>query len=56
VVIPRLREILIKTNQEIRELMNAPESKGDDVAWAGLVMDSLSKHSSLYNNDKGMMQ
>jgi hypothetical protein len=56
VVIPRLREILIKTNQEIRDLMNAPESKGKEIAWVGLVMDSLSKHSNLYGNEKEALQ
>lgn len=56
VVLPRLREILIKTNQEIRELMNAPESKGKDIAWAGLIMDSLSRHSNLNIRDRGVIQ
>jgi hypothetical protein len=57
VVVPKLRDICIKTNQEIRELMNAPESKGTDVVWAGIVMDSLSKHSDLLSKrDNGVLQ
>lgn len=57
VVVPKLREICIEANQKIRELMNAPESKGSDVVWAGIVMDSLAKHSDLLdNNDKKVLQ
>lgn len=53
VVLPKMRKILIKTNQDIRELMNDPESKGKDIVWAGLIMDSLSRHSNLNIRDKG---
>lgn len=57
VVVPKLREICIEANQKTRELMNAPESKGSDVVWAGIVMDSLAKHSDLLdNNDKKVLQ
>jgi hypothetical protein len=42
-VTPKLRDIYIKANKEIRELFNAPENTGHDVMWAGLVMDSLLK-------------
>ena len=40
-VLPKLREVYIKANKEIREIFNAPEHAGPDVIWAGLVMDSL---------------
>ncbi len=42
-VTPKLRDIYIKTNREIREVFNAPENAGTDILWAGLVMDSLLK-------------
>ncbi len=51
VVVPQLREIYIRLNQEIRSVMTAPESKGPDVVWAGLVMDSMSKHADLLERD-----
>jgi hypothetical protein len=43
VVMPKAREIMVRANQELRELLNDPSSKGKDVLWAGLVMDSLKK-------------
>lgn len=50
VVVPKLRDICIEANQKIREVMNDPESKGTDVVWAGLVMDSMVSHSALQSN------
>lgn len=46
VVTPKIREICIEANQKIRQVMNAPESKGNDIIWAGIVMDSLAKHAN----------
>lgn len=43
IVTPKLRDIYIRSNKEIRELFNAPENAGTDILWAGLVMDSLLK-------------
>lgn len=40
---PKLREIYIRVNKEIRELFNDPDNSGFDIIWAGLVMDSLLK-------------
>ncbi len=45
-VTPKLRDIYIRANKDIRELFNAPENSGQDVLWAGLVMDSLIKRMS----------
>ncbi len=42
-VTPKLRDVYIKANKEIREIFNAPENAGPDVMWAGLVVDSLLK-------------
>ncbi|EPZ50884.1 hypothetical protein M902_1246 [Bacteriovorax sp. BAL6_X] len=56
VVIPQLRDICIEANQKIREVMNNPESKGRDVVWAGIAMDSLVKHSDLLINNKKVLQ
>jgi hypothetical protein len=42
-VTPKLRDVYIKANKEIREIFNAPENAGPDYLWAGLVMDSLLK-------------
>ena len=51
-VMPRLRDIYVKANQEVRELFMKPQAKGNDVVWAGMAMDSLSKHSTLYDQTK----
>jgi len=56
VVVPQLRNVCIEANQKVREIMNAPESKGSDVVWAGIVMDSLAKHSDLLTDDKKVFQ
>jgi hypothetical protein len=56
VVIPKLREIYIETNQKIRNIFRDPNSIGKDVVWAGLVMDTLSKHSNLDFNAKSNNQ
>ena len=42
-VAPKLRDIYINANKEIRELFNTPDNTGSDIMWAGLVMDSLLK-------------
>lgn len=44
VVAPKVREILIEANQKIRDVMNAPESQGNEVVWASLVFDRLAMH------------
>lgn len=49
-VTPKLREVYIKANQEIREIFNAPENAGTNVMWAGLVMDSLLKREKQESN------
>lgn len=48
-VTPKLRDIYIKANKEIREVFNAPENAGPNVMWAGLVMDSLLKEKQESN-------
>jgi hypothetical protein len=48
-VTPKLRDVYIKANKEIREIFNAPENAGTDVMWAGLVMDSLLKEKQESN-------
>jgi len=42
-VAPKVRDIMIQANAEIRAVMNAPENNGDDVFWAGLVFDHFGK-------------
>lgn len=44
-VLPKVREICIEANQKIRQVMNDPDLKGDDIVWAGIVMDGLAKHN-----------
>ena len=44
-VVPRLREVFIKTRQKIDEILNAPEAKGDQVIWANMAMDGLTKYN-----------
>ena len=56
VVAPQIREVYIKANQKIRELLKAPESKGDEVIWAGLAMDRLTKSKVSNDNSKGPLQ
>lgn len=51
VVMPKLREIMVKANQQIREVLNDPSSKGEDVLWAGLVMDSLIKSKDVRGSE-----
>ncbi|MGZ3789726.1 MAG: helix-turn-helix domain-containing protein [Bacteriovorax sp.] len=48
-VTPKLREIYIKANNEIREVFNAHQNAGPTVMWAGLVMDSLLKEKQESN-------
>jgi transcriptional regulator with XRE-family HTH domain len=48
-VTPKLRDVYIRANQEIREIFNSPENAGTDVMWAGLVMDSLLKEKQESN-------
>ena len=56
-VLPKMREIYIKANQEIRELLKSPESRGNSIIWAGLVMDRLIKSESPQGDqDKGLVQ
>lgn len=49
-VTPKLRDVYIKANKEIREIFNAPENAGSDVMWAGLAMDSLLKKEKQESN------
>jgi hypothetical protein len=49
-VTPKLRDVYVKANKEIREIFNAPENAGSDVMWAGLVMDSLLKKDKQESN------
>ena len=49
-VTPKLRDVYVKANQEIREIFNAPENSGSDVMWAGLAMDSLLKKEKQESN------
>ena len=51
-VTPKLLEIYKNTNQEIRELLNSPKSKGNDIVWAGLAMDTLAKKANLLTNKR----
>jgi transcriptional regulator with XRE-family HTH domain len=51
VVMPKLREVMVNANQQIREILNDPSSKGSDVLWAGLVMDSLIKSKDKKGNE-----
>ena len=48
-VAPKLRDIYVNANKEIRELFNAPDNTGSDIMWAGLVMDSLLKEKQESN-------
>lgn len=54
IVIPKIRNVYINANKEIREILNAPENAGNDVVWAGLVMDSLLKKDK--QNTDGKIQ
>lgn len=54
-VMPELVGILRKANQEIREVLQSPNNKGNDVVWAGTAMDTLLKEQ-LNPNDKGILQ
>ena len=50
---PIIKEILAKAENDIWEALDAPELKGRDIVWAGLVMDSMqSNNSPIYNADK----
>ncbi len=42
-VMPKMKKILERANQELRELINSSKSKGKDVVWVGLSMDCLDK-------------
>ena len=44
-VVPRIKEVFIKTRQKINEILDAPEAAGDQVIWTSMVMDSLTKHN-----------
>ncbi|MEC7276952.1 MAG: hypothetical protein VXV96_11585 [Bdellovibrionota bacterium] len=44
-VLPKLLEIYKRANGEIREVFNSPMAQGNDIVWAGLVMDTLSKRN-----------
>ena len=44
-VVPRIREILMKTRQKINDLLDSPEGKGDKVIWVGTVMDCLTTYN-----------
>ncbi|MDO9181315.1 MAG: hypothetical protein Q7U04_02850 [Bacteriovorax sp.] len=46
---PKLRDIYVNANKEIRELFNALDNAGSDIMWAGLVMDSLLKEKQESN-------
>lgn len=46
-VLPKLLEVYKKANGEIRDIFSSPNAKGNDIVWAGMVMDTLSK-----NNDR----
>ncbi len=52
-VLPRLLEIYRESNGKIREIFNSPKAKGNDIVWAGLVMDTLSKKN---DQNMGVMQ
>ena len=46
VVLPHIRHVYIKAAQQVREILNAPESKGDDVIWATAAVDTLEKNNT----------
>ena len=53
----RIRDIYIKAYQEVRAVLDDPGFKGDDVIWAGLAMDSLTKDQRVpHKKDKGPIQ
>lgn len=53
-VLPKIRDVYIRANKEIREIFNAPENSGPDVVWAGLVMDSFNQEDQL--KSEGVIQ
>ena len=55
---PLLREICIKANKEISEILDDPKLKGRDVVWVGQVMDSLcqQKNNLTTKNPGGLIQ
>lgn len=40
-VLPQIREVYLKANQDIRNIFNDSKNSGNDLIWAGMVMDSL---------------
>lgn len=50
---PRLLEVFKNTNGEIREILNSPMAQGNDIVWAGMVMDTLSKKNG---KNSGVLQ
>ena len=48
-VLPAMMGIMRDANQKIRELLQAPTSRGNDVVWAGLSADTIDKFTSTYN-------
>lgn len=52
-VLPKLLEVYKKANGEIREIISSPDAKGNDIVWAGMAMDTLTK---VTDQNKGVMQ
>ncbi|MCF8060861.1 MAG: hypothetical protein K9K67_16270 [Bacteriovoracaceae bacterium] len=52
-VLPKMMEVYKKANSDIREILNSPNSKGTDIIWAGMVMDTLTKKS---DQNTGVLQ
>lgn len=53
-VTPKLRDVYVRANNEIRTIFNDPENAGPDVMWAALATDSLLKKEK--QNAEGVIQ
>ncbi|HLE12152.1 MAG: hypothetical protein A2504_12090 [Bdellovibrionales bacterium RIFOXYD12_FULL_39_22] len=52
VVMPAMLKVLREANQKIREILQAPSSRGNDVVWAGLSADTIDKLDPIYRQEK----
>jgi len=50
-VTPKLREVYVRANSEIRAIFNDSENAGNDVMWAILATDSLLKRNNQNNEE-----
>lgn len=55
-VMPRVVDIMRSANQQVRELLESPSSKGNDVVWVGMSADTIDKLDPSLEDNKGVIQ